>query len=103
MEFGFVPYKVVVQPWRIVELSDAELAQIPRLILLSVFSKQINLIFHRLPRHIKGDLEVILCMPCRAHYNRPDERTHIDGPPPMRNQCPECIDQIKKLSKRFEE
>lgn len=30
-------------------------------------------------------------LPCFEHYNRPECRTHIDGPPPPVYRCPGCI------------
>lgn len=44
-----------------------------------------------IPEKYRHDLEVMSRLPCLKHYNRSDQRTHIDGPPPPRYKCYECI------------
>ena len=47
-----------------------------------------------LPDVYKRDIDVKVCLPCFEHYNLPTNRTHIDGPPPPRKYCINCLQQL---------
>lgn len=72
-------------------LSKEELEYIPKVVLLKYYSRDIHYVWDKLPSHIKVDPEVQSYRRCLVHYNRPDQRSHIDGPPPMIRNCYICM------------
>jgi hypothetical protein len=74
----------------ILNLTAEELEFVPKIVLLRNFEKYVQLLWDRLPEHIKADPEVRSYRACLEHYNRPWQRTHIDGPPPLIKDCHEC-------------
>ncbi|CAG9768401.1 unnamed protein product [Ceutorhynchus assimilis] len=53
-------------------------------------------IWGKLPLECRKDFELQTRLPCFMHYNRPDWRTHVDGPPSSQNQCYFCIRALAK-------
>jgi hypothetical protein len=74
----------------ILNLTAEELEFVPKIVLLRNFERYVQLLWDRLPEHIKADPEVQSYRACLEHYNRPWQRTHIDGPPPLIKDCHEC-------------
>ena len=60
------------------------------------FADDIRMIYDKLPRDLQEDEDIILWKRCFEHYNRPDQRTHIDGPAPPKMYCPVCQQLRKK-------
>jgi hypothetical protein len=77
-------------------LTSEQLQYIPKIVLLREFSKYINELWDRLPEYIKVDPEVRQYRRCLEHYNRPWQRTHIDGPAPLVKDCIECRHRHEK-------
>lgn len=75
----------------ILALTPEQLQYIPKILLLRQFGNQVERIWANLPAHMKSDPEVQLYRRCYTHYNRPWQRTHIDGPAPMIKDCGECL------------
>lgn len=71
-------------------LTSEQLEYIPKIILLREFHKHIDDLWDRLPEHIRADPEIRQYPRCLEHYNRPWQRTHIDGPTPLIRDCGEC-------------
>lgn len=97
-EVDSIPLEYVKNPWLIGKLEDSLLAKIPTDFLIKHFEQQIYSIFHRLPKYVQSDLDILMCMPCLAHYNLPHWRDHIDGPASLRKECECCMKQIKKIA-----
>ncbi|KYM96990.1 hypothetical protein ALC62_12368 [Cyphomyrmex costatus] len=74
----------------ILAFTAEQLQYVPRVILLRDFENYIEELWDRLPDHIKADTEVKRCRMCFEHYNLPNQKTHIDGPPPLIKNCPQC-------------
>ena len=75
---------------RILDFTAEQLQYIPKIVLLQEFENYVVLLWDRLPEHLKTDPEVQRYRPCTEHYNRPWQRTHIDGPPPLIKNCDIC-------------
>lgn len=75
------------------DLTSEQLKYIPKIVLLREFSKYIEDLWDKLPKHIRADLEIQQCRQCLKHYNRPWQQTHIDGPAPLIRDCSECYQQ----------
>ncbi|KYN10280.1 hypothetical protein ALC57_17595, partial [Trachymyrmex cornetzi] len=73
----------------ILDFTAEQLQYIPKILLLQEFENYVEILWDRLPNHLKTDPEVQRCRPCLEHYNRPWQRTHIDGPPPLIKDCDE--------------
>ncbi|KYN19119.1 hypothetical protein ALC57_08563 [Trachymyrmex cornetzi] len=69
----------------ILDFTNEQLQYIPKILLLQEFENYVEILWDRLPNHLKTNPEVQRCRPCLEHYNRPWQRTHIDGPPPLIN------------------
>ncbi|KYN41683.1 hypothetical protein ALC56_03903 [Trachymyrmex septentrionalis] len=69
----------------ILDFTAEQLQYIPRIVLLHEFENYVELLWDRLPEHLKTDPEVQRCRPCIEHYNR--QRTHINGPPSLIKNC----------------
>lgn len=74
----------------VLDLSAEQLQYIPKIALLRDFGDYVELLWDKLPAHVKTDSEVRSYRACREHYNRPWHRDHIDGPPPPIRDCVEC-------------
>lgn len=74
----------------ILEWSPEQLRFIPKVVLLRDFGNYVEQLWDKLPDHLKIDPEVRSYRACMEHYNRPDQRTHIDGPPPLIRNCAVC-------------
>ena len=72
------------------DLTFEQLQYISKNILLREFPSYINELWDKLPESIKVDPEVRQYRRCLEHYNRPWQRTHIDGPAPLVKDCIEC-------------
>lgn len=72
------------------DLTKEDFEYIPKLILLKYWGREINYIWDRLPTHLREDSEVISYQVCREHWNTPEMRDHIDGPPPLIKDCHTC-------------
>lgn len=97
-----IPASLFKNPWDIIKLTDTQLALIPKTALIEYFYRVLPLVFDRLPIHIQSDLDVIMCLPCRSHFNTPDSRTYRDESAPARRDCIKCMEQLKKLYRRFQ-
>ena len=75
----------------ILKLTAEQLQFIPKIILLQNFEEYVELLWDRLPEHIKADSEIQQLRRCDKHYNQPWQRTHIDGPAPLIKNCSECL------------
>ena len=74
----------------ILDFTAEQLQYIPKIIILQEFVNYVELLWDRLPEHLKMDPEVQRCLPCIEHYNRSWQRTHIDGPPALIKNCDIC-------------
>ena len=74
----------------ILDLSAEQLQFVPKILLLRNFSDYVDRLWDKLPVHLRTDPDVRDCRPCLEHYNRPLQRTHIDGPPPLIRDCGAC-------------
>ncbi|KYN50294.1 hypothetical protein ALC62_10242 [Cyphomyrmex costatus] len=80
----------VVASDRLHSLTSAELEYVPKVILLRECEQYIDLLWDRLPEHIRADSEVQRYRRCLRHYNLPSQETHVDGPAPLIKNCGEC-------------
>lgn len=71
-------------------LSADQLEYIPKRVLLEHFADYIHHVWVRLPNHMKFDPEIQTYRFCYEHWNRPNQRTHIDGQPPTIKNCSTC-------------
>ncbi|CAG9764632.1 unnamed protein product [Ceutorhynchus assimilis] len=53
-------------------------------------------IWGKLPLECRKDFGLQTRLPCFMHYNRPDWRTQVDGPPSSQNTCYFCIKALTK-------
>ena len=74
----------------ILELTTEQLQYIPKVLLLEKFGRYVELVWNKLPEHLKTDAEVQGFRRCTEHYNQPWQRVHIDGPAPYRKDCALC-------------
>lgn len=74
----------------ILDLPAEHLAFVPKIVLLRDFGDYVEQLWDKLPEHLKIDPEVRSYRACLQHYNRPWQRTHIDGPPPRVRDCSRC-------------
>lgn len=74
----------------ILDFTTDQLRFIPKVILLKYFGRYVERLWEKLPEHIRLDPEVRRYRRCLEHYNRPWQRTHIDGPAPLVKDCSEC-------------
>ncbi|KAK4875429.1 hypothetical protein RN001_011851 [Aquatica leii] len=51
--------------------------------------------WEKLPLSIRNDDEMKSYRLCTKHWNLPEQRVHIDGPPPQIRHCFECKKQVK--------
>lgn len=51
-------------------------------------------IYHKLPQHLKTDVDVVKNMPCLEHYQAFENGDVIDGPVPKRKHCYYCRKMI---------
>lgn len=87
-------FRNVSHPSDILRFDIEELRHIPKDVLLRVFGDYVEFVWDKLPEHIKADPEVRSYRHCFEHYNQPWQRTHIDGPAPMKKDCDECLRQL---------
>lgn len=69
------------------ELSDEELAVIPREMFMSLMHREIEWVWNRLPTEYQEDREFQGYRRCTEHYNS----VEFDGPTPMRKDCVMCM------------
>lgn len=74
----------------ILALTAEQLQYVPKIVLLNRYHAYVEQLWDRLPEYLKADREVQSYRACLEHYNRPWQRTHIDGPPPLIRNCGEC-------------
>lgn len=55
-------------------------------------------IWGKLPFHYRKDFLLRTSLPCFVHYNRPDSRIHVDGPPSPQGQCRHCLESLPKTN-----
>lgn len=72
-------------------LKDEEIAAIPKEMLVALMCDEIDRIRNRLPVRVQEDTEIQGYMRCLEHYN--GKGTQVDGPPLIRNKCPDCMRQ----------
>lgn len=46
--------------------------------------------WYKLPMEYKSNYFLQVKLPCFVHYNRPEWRTHLDGPPDSQEKCYLC-------------
>jgi hypothetical protein len=75
----------------LIELCDADLQSIPLEFLIQ-HARAVDLlnVWNKLPETYKTSDELQKCLPCFKHYNTPESRTHIDGPPSSIKKCLAC-------------
>ncbi|CAG9760371.1 unnamed protein product [Ceutorhynchus assimilis] len=74
------------------ECSAEELKELPiDFFLKYVDSSTLLHIWGLLPVEHRQEFELQIKLPCFIHYNRPDWRTHVDGPPSSQKTCTFCI------------
>lgn len=78
----------------ILGLTAEQLQYIPKILLLRNFGSYVELLWDKLPEHIKTDSEIQQYRRCLRHHNQPWQRTHIDGPAPMIIDCSECQGEL---------
>jgi len=83
-------FVLLSSPYDILDLSAEQLQFVPKALLLQNFGHYVQLLWDKLPEHIKVDSEVQQYRRCMQHYNQPWQQTHIDGPAPMIKDCSEC-------------
>lgn len=83
-------FLILTDKREILDLTIEQLQYIPKIVLLREFHDYVERLWDKLPDHLKADAEVQSCRLCLKHYNRPWQRTHIDGPPPLIRNCGEC-------------
>jgi len=88
-------YLVMTDKRNILDLTAEQISYIPKVILVRDFGDYVEHIWSKLPEHLQRDVEVQRHRVCREHYNRPWQRTHIDGPPPLIRNCVECSSRRK--------
>lgn len=73
------------------EFSNIELGLLPLDYLIKYASPfELLLIFGKLPTIYQANFELRISLPCFFHYNRPESRTHFDGPPTSQRNCRIC-------------
>uniref|UniRef100_A0A6P7HAV2 Uncharacterized protein LOC114348431 n=1 Tax=Diabrotica virgifera virgifera TaxID=50390 RepID=A0A6P7HAV2_DIAVI len=86
---------------RFEEFSKEELQLIPLdYIIRTVEPIELLYIWHKLPGEYRGEWNLQILLPCFVHYNRPDWRTHWDGPANSQASCHLCklaLEQIKNM------
>ena len=83
-------FLLLTHPYDIFDLSAEQLQFVSKAVLLQMCGNYVHHVWNKLPEHIKADSEVQTYRRCLEHYNRPWQRTHIDGPAPMIKDCNEC-------------
>ena len=53
-------------------------------------------IWGRFPVDNRRNFELQVRLPCFVHHNRPDWRTHVDGPPTSQNRCHLCREALTR-------
>lgn len=77
--------------------TDEELKLIPLEYLIER-ADPIELLYawHKLPPKYRGDFTLQIQLPCFVHYNRPEWKTHADGPPSSQAKCYLCKLALQK-------
>lgn len=95
---GSVEFKLTMDAYakywnrgRVLEFTDEEVAAIPKEMYVSILSREVDHLWSRLPIEYRKDLRKY--RRCMKHYNIGTD--HVDGPPPMRKECVECMREIK--------
>lgn len=70
-------------------LTEGELSFLPKIFLISFAPEEISFVWNKLPLTLRQDKEMKGYQRCTDHIYR--GRTQIDGPPPRKNRCPQCI------------
>lgn len=70
--------------------SKEQLAMMPKEILLK-YEDDIKLVFDKLPEEMKSDPDIAIHQACTEHFNGGDDSDVIDGPPPSKKKCIECL------------
>lgn len=78
---------IVTKPW---DLTPQQIKQLPRNYIERLDASDLDKIWEHLPAKYKNDKKLQLQLPCYEHYNRPEHRDHIDGPPPSKAACWMC-------------
>ena len=79
--------KVLLNGDSVINYSEEELKTLP----LCFFQNYVNnytllCIWGKLPMEYRSDINLQTKLTCFIHYNRPDTRTHIDGPATSQNR-----------------
>lgn len=77
------------------QLKSEELKCLP----LEYFLKEVGCmdllnIWSKLPYEYISNYELQIRLPCFVHYNRPEVRVHIDGPPSSQKKCQYCLQTL---------
>lgn len=54
-------------------------------------------IWTKLPVNYRCDFKLQIRLPCYVHYNRPDWRTHWDGPVNSQEDCELCNQALRQI------
>lgn len=71
------------------EFTDEEIAAIPKEMYMIILSREVDDLWCRLPGEYREDVKMQKYRRCWQHYNT--GRDHVEGPPPMRKDCIECM------------
>lgn len=79
----------------LLEMSAKELKNMPKEVMIALASKEIALVWNKLPRSLKCDSDMIKYKFCEEHYNTKkkddgDEEDEVDGPTPRKIFCCYC-------------
>lgn len=87
-------------------LTRAELADMPKEVIIACASDEIGYVWHKLPKHLQEDDDIYSYGFCIDHHGEdPHDRNsdRIDGPPPRRYLCCYCNVQDVKVVNRTTE
>jgi hypothetical protein len=72
------------------KLSKYTIQYLPEVFLRKMEGLKLEAVWSFLPEKFKEEKYFLERLPCRKHYNLPNQRTHIDGPPSPIYCCYEC-------------
>ncbi|XP_066157392.1 uncharacterized protein [Euwallacea fornicatus] len=68
-----------------------QIAVMPKERYLEISAYSLFQIWSQLPETLQQDQELQSHLPCFQHYNQSTKLVHIDGPPPSKLYCRDCI------------
>lgn len=78
---------VLTPPWK---LTPQQIKLLPPNYFQRLDAGDLQSIWKHIPKEYRKNKKLQLKLPCYDHWNRPEDRDHIDGPPPARDKCWEC-------------